>query len=89
MIDLPSVVAFFDKTRWTKRTVTHEMNRVLRENTLSYSTLGKYVRMFALSTKETDTPIVSESEGYFSLDDCITFVLSKEAFHSITKLLRR
>jgi hypothetical protein len=38
--------------------ITHEINRVSGENTISYSTIGKCVRMFALSTKETDTPVV-------------------------------
>jgi hypothetical protein len=47
MIDLHSVVAFFHKTKLAELGVTHEINRVLGENTISYSTVGKYVRMLA------------------------------------------
>jgi hypothetical protein len=43
MIDLHSVVAFFHKAKWTERAITHEINRVLGENTISDSRLGKYV----------------------------------------------
>jgi hypothetical protein len=89
MIDLHSVIAFFHKAKWTERTITHEIDRVLGENTISYSTLGKYVRMSVLSTRETDTPIVPESEGDFSFDDCITIVLLEEPCYSVAKLLRR
>jgi hypothetical protein len=89
MIDLHSVVTFFHKVKCTKRAITHEINRVLGENTISYSTLGKYVQMFVLSTKETDIHIVPESEGDFSLDDCIALVIPEEPFHSVTELLRR
>jgi hypothetical protein len=32
MINLRSVVAFFHKAKWTERAITHEMNRVLGEN---------------------------------------------------------
>jgi hypothetical protein len=45
--------------------------------------------MFVISTKETDTPTVPESEGDFSLDDCIALVLPEEPFHSVTESLRR
>jgi hypothetical protein len=45
--------------------------------------------MFVLSTKETDTPIVPESEGDFSPDDQIAFVLPEEVFHSVPELPRR
>jgi hypothetical protein len=74
MIDLHSVVTFFHKAKWTERAITHEINRVLAEDTISYSRLGKYIRMFLLSIKETDTPIVPESEGNFSLDDHIALL---------------
>jgi hypothetical protein len=89
MTDVHSVVAFFHKAKWTERAITHEINHVLGANTISYSTLGKYVRMFVFSTKETDTPIVPESERDFSLDDRITLVLPEEPFHSVAELLRR
>jgi hypothetical protein len=89
MIDLHSIVAFFHKVKWTKRTVTREIHSVLVENTISYLTLGKYVRMFVLSTKEINTPIVPESEGDFNLDDRIALVLPEEPFHSIAELPRR
>jgi hypothetical protein len=89
MIDLHSVVAFFHKAKWTERAITHEINRVLGKNTISYSTLRKCVRMFVLSTKETGTSVVSESEGDFSRDDRIARVTPDEPFHSIAVLLRR
>jgi hypothetical protein len=74
---------------WTKRSITHEINGVLGENTISYSRLGKYVRMFVLATKETDIPIVPESGGDFSLDDRIAAVLPEEPFHTVADLPRR
>jgi hypothetical protein len=42
----------------------------------------KYVRMFVVSMKEIDTPIVPESGGDFSLDDCVVLVGSEEPFFS-------
>jgi hypothetical protein len=89
MIDLHSVVAFFHKPKWTERAIKHKIDRVLGENTISCCTLEKYVRLFALSTKETDTPIVPESEADFSLDDRIAIVLPEEPFHSVAELLKR
>jgi hypothetical protein len=89
MIDRHSVVAFFHKAKRTERTITHEINGVLGENTVSCSTLGKYVQMFVLSIKETATPIVPESESNFSLDDRIALVLPEKPFHSAAELLRR
>jgi hypothetical protein len=74
------VGAFFHKTKWAELAITHEINCMLGENAVSSSTLGKYVRMFVLSTKETDTPIVPESESNFSLGDPIALVLSEEPF---------
>jgi hypothetical protein len=56
--DLHSVVAFFHGVKWSGLAITHEINRVPEENTISYSTVGKCVRMFVLSMNETDTPIV-------------------------------
>jgi hypothetical protein len=67
MINLHSVVAFVHKAKWAELAITHEISRVLRENTISYSTVGKYVRTFVLSSKETDTPVVPELEGDFVL----------------------
>jgi hypothetical protein len=88
MIDPHSVVAFFHKAKWTEHAIIHEINRVLGQNTISYSTLGKYIRMFVISTKETVTPIVPESEDDFSLDGRIAIVLPEEPFHSVAELLR-
>jgi hypothetical protein len=70
MIDLHSVVALFHKTKWTELANTHKIDRVLGENTISYSTIDKYFRMFVSSTKETGIPIVPESEGDFRLTVC-------------------
>jgi hypothetical protein len=44
VIDLHFVVAFFHRAKWTERTITHEINRLLGENNISYSTLGKYAQ---------------------------------------------
>jgi hypothetical protein len=52
MIDLHSVVAFFHKAKWTGLAITREINLVPGENTISYSTVGKYVWMFILSRKK-------------------------------------
>jgi hypothetical protein len=75
--------------KWTERAITHEINRLLGENVISCSRLGKYVRIFVLSTKETDVPIIPESEGGFSLDGHIALVFSEEPFLSVAELLRR
>jgi DNA-binding transcriptional ArsR family regulator len=66
-----------------------EINRVLGEKTISYSTVGKYVRMFILSRKETNTPNVPESHVNFSLDDRITLVLSSEPFLSVHQIAKK
>jgi hypothetical protein len=52
MIDRHSVIVFFHKAKWTESAITHEINCMLGENIISYSTLGKYVRVFGLFTKE-------------------------------------
>jgi hypothetical protein len=65
MIDLHSVVAFFQKAKWTELAVTHKIGRVLGENIINNSTVRKYVLMLVLSTKESDICIVPESEGEF------------------------
>jgi hypothetical protein len=48
--------------------------------------VNKYVRMFALSMKETDTSVIPESEGDFSIDDGIALMLSEEPFLSVKKV---
>jgi predicted metal-dependent RNase len=63
MIDLSSVVVFFHKAEWTELTVTHEINRVLRENRIAYSTVGKYVREFICESKEKYCFIIRQFEG--------------------------
>jgi hypothetical protein len=89
MIDLHSVVAFFLKAKWPELASTHEINRVFGENIISYSTVGKYVRTFLLLKKEIDIPIVSESEGHFSLGDCVARVLSEEPFLSVHQNVKK
>jgi hypothetical protein len=84
-----SIIAFFHKAKWTELAITHEINRLLGENTVSHSAVARYVRMFVLSTKETDTSIVPESEGDFSLDDRIPLCSQKSNFFHCTKLLTR
>jgi hypothetical protein len=66
-----------------------EINRALGENTLDESTIGKYVRMFVFSVKETDTPVVPESEGDFSFDDHIALALSEEPFLSVCQIAKK
>jgi hypothetical protein len=75
--------------KWTELAITHEINRVLGKNTVSYSTVGKYVRMFVLSTKETDTRIVPESEGDLSFDYRIALMLSEKPFLSASRVLKK
>jgi hypothetical protein len=77
MIDLHSAVAFFHKAKWTELFIKHKINRVLGENTTSYLTVGRYVRTFVLPTKETDIPLLPESDGDFSLDDSIALLPSE------------
>jgi uncharacterized protein YbaR (Trm112 family) len=89
MIDLNFVVAFFHKAKLTELTITHEINYMLVENTISYSTVGKHVRTFVLSTKETNTLVLPESEGDFSLDDCIPLMLSEEPFPSVRQIPKK
>jgi hypothetical protein len=82
-------VALFHKAEWTELAITQEINRVLEENTLSYSMVRAYPQIFILSKKEIDTPIVRESERDFSLDDGIAIVLSPDPFHPVAEFLRR
>jgi hypothetical protein len=89
MTDLHSVVVSFRKPSWTELAITHEINRVLGSNTISYPTVGKYVRMCVLSTTETNIPFVPESERNFNLDGRIALVLSEHLFFQFSKLFRR
>jgi hypothetical protein len=41
MIGMHSVVAFFHKAKWTERAITHEINRMLGKNIISYLKLEK------------------------------------------------
>jgi hypothetical protein len=89
MIDLYSVVAFFHKAKWTELAITHEINHLLGKYTIGDLMVRKYVRMFALSTKETYIPVIPESEGGFSLDDRIVLVLSEEPFLSVRQIAKK
>jgi hypothetical protein len=89
MIDLRSFVACFHKVKWTELAITHEISRVLGKNIISCSTVGKYVRAFVLSTKETNTAIVLELETDFSLDARISLVLSEEPFLSVCQIAKK
>jgi DNA-binding transcriptional ArsR family regulator len=89
MIDLRSLVAFLDKEKWTELAITRKIDRVLGESTLSYPTVGKYVQMFVLSTKETNTLIVPESEDDFSVQGQIALVFSEEPFLSVRHIVKR
>jgi hypothetical protein len=89
MIDLHSVIAFSHIGKCTELAMTHEIDRVLEENIINYSTVGTYVRMFVLSTKESDIPIILELEGDFSSDDRIALVLSEEPFLSVRQIPKK
>jgi hypothetical protein len=89
MIDLHSIVAFFHKVKWTELAITHEINLVLGENTISYSTVGNYVRIFILSTKETHTLIIPESKGDFNLTTALPLCSQRSHFFRSAELLRR
>jgi hypothetical protein len=62
---------------------------MIAENTISHSTVGKYVRMFVLSTKGTDIHIIPESAGDFWLDGRIALVLSKQPFRSAHQIAEK
>jgi hypothetical protein len=56
MIDRHSVVVFFRKTKWTERAITHEINCVIGENTISYSTLGNVLKCLPYQQKKQTLP---------------------------------
>jgi hypothetical protein len=89
MIDLHSVVVFFHKAKGTELAITHEINRVLRENTISNSTVRKYARMLVFSTKEADIRIVPESKADFTLHDRVALVFSEEVFLSVRQISKQ
>jgi hypothetical protein len=89
MIDVHSIIAFFHKAKWLELAITHEMNRVLGGNTISYSAVGKDVRMFILSTKETNIAFVPESAGDFSLGDRMALVLAEKLFLSVRQIAEK
>jgi hypothetical protein len=61
-----------------ERSIMHEINRVLGENTISYSTIRKSIQVFVLSTnRHSYRP---ESACDFSLDDCTAPLLSEASF---------
>jgi hypothetical protein len=88
MIDLHSVVAFFHKAEWTELAITHEINRVLGENTIAHSTVGKYVREFICGQKDKDSFIVGQFERDVILDDWIASVLAETLFFCSVKSQR-
>jgi hypothetical protein len=83
MSDRHSVVAFFHKAERTELTITHEINRVLRKNTIPYSTVGKHAREFFFGPKDKESFIVRQFEGNFNLDDRIASVLAEAQFLSL------
>jgi hypothetical protein len=89
VIDLHSVVAFFHKAEWTELAITHEINRVLGENTIAFYTVGKYVREFICGPEDKDSFIVRQFEGDFTLDDRIASVLAEASFLSLCQIAKR
>jgi hypothetical protein len=89
MINPHSVVAFFHKAEWTKLAITHEINRMLGENTITYSTVGKYVREFICRPKDKDSVIIRQFEGDFLLKIGLRLCLRRHRFFRSVKSRRR
>jgi hypothetical protein len=89
MIDLHSVVAFFQQAKWIELAIAHEITGVLGENTISNSTVKKYVRMLALSIKRSRHSYCPESKGDFSLHDRIVLVISEELFPPVSQIAKK
>jgi hypothetical protein len=89
MINLHSVVAFFHQAEWTELAITHEISRVLGENTIAYSTVGKYVQEFICGLKNKDSFIVRQFEGDFTFDGRIVFMLAEAPFLSLRRIGKR
>jgi hypothetical protein len=87
VIDLHSVV--LHQVEWTELAITHEINRVLRGNTIAQSTVGKYVREFICGPKEKDSFIVRQFEGDSALDDRIGSGLAVAPFVSLCSIAKR
>jgi hypothetical protein len=56
---------------------------------ISCSTVGKYVRRFVFSKEEMGTPIIPELESDFSINDCITLVLSEGLCLSVRQIAKK
>jgi hypothetical protein len=67
MIDLHSIVAFFHKAKWSELTIRHEINRVLGENIISYSTVRKYMFGCLSYQWKKQTLLSSPSRKWFQL----------------------
>jgi hypothetical protein len=89
MMDLHSVVAFFHIVKWTGLAIGHEINRVPGENMISDSIVWKHVRMFVLSTKETNTLIVQNRKVISVLTTGSPLGSERTHFFQSAKLSRR
>jgi AraC-like DNA-binding protein len=89
MINLHSVIAFFHNAEWTELAITHEINRVLGENRIADSTVGKSVREFVCGPKDNDSFTVRQFEGDFTLDDRIGSVFAEAPFLSLRQIAKR
>jgi hypothetical protein len=89
MIDMQSFVAFFHKAKRTGLTITHKINRLPGENMISCWTVGKYVWMFAFSTKKIDTPVVPNRKVILALTTASTLCSQRSHFFQSAKLPRR
>jgi hypothetical protein len=88
MTDLHSVVAFFQKAKWTGIAIAHETNRVPGENTIGHSTVGNVFGCLFYQRKK-QTRRSSRIGSDFSLDDRITFVLSEGLFLSVRQTAKK
>jgi hypothetical protein len=89
VIDLQSVVASFHKAKWSELALMHEINCVLWQNPINYSTVGKDVRMFVCALRKPDAPIFRQSQGAFTVDNCITRVPSEELSLSARQIAKK
>jgi DNA-binding transcriptional ArsR family regulator len=89
VIDLQFVVASFHKAKWSELALMHEIDFLLRENPISCLTVGKDVWMFVWASRKPDAPILRQSEGAFTVGNCITRVPSEELFLSARQIAKK
>jgi hypothetical protein len=89
MIDLNPVVALLRNAKCAELIITCKLNRMLRENTISYSAIWKCVRMFMSAATEPDISILSKSDGDSNRNKRFALVLSVKSFLSIHQIVTK